>query len=504
MRNVAQTAALMAVFTLISKLLGFVRETVMAACFGAGNITDAYVMATSIPNIIFAGVFSAIATAYLPLYSRINEQEGEDAGNRYTNEVVNLLLIVSLISGVVGLIFSDQIVSIFARGFVGERAALTSFFVKITFSYVIFTSTSGILESYLRYKNMFLPQIVIGYSQNCIMITMILISAYSTYYLLAFGLLISYALRLFLLAWIAKKQNYSYHVRRISRKTICQISTMAIPVFIGSSADQINQFVDKTLASGLAEGSVSALNYANIIIGLISGLTVTILTTITYPKLAQASALKDGERFNAIFGTGINLILIIAVPFSIGAIVFHEQVVQVIYERGAFDPVATALTGTAVFCYAIGLAFSSMIGLMVQVFYSNYDSKSPVYAGFFAVVINIALNLLLVGSLKHNGLALATSIANIGNFLLLCYMLRKKYPQIHVIKSVRTLITILAASLASVGAAAFVYFVIGGMVWLPRMVWLGLAVMTAGICYLILLLVFKVEELQLLKGLRKR
>lgn len=110
---------------------------------------------------------------------------------------------------------------------------------------------------------------------------------------------------------------------------------------------------------------------------------------------------------------------------------------------------------------------------MVQVFYSNYDSKSPVYAGFFAVDINITLNLLLVGSLEHNGLALATSIANIGNFLLLCYMLRKKYPQIHVIKSVKTLITILAVSLISVGAAAFVYFVIGGMVWMPRMVWLG-------------------------------
>ncbi len=504
MRNAAQTAFLMAVLTLISKLLGFARETVMAACFGAGNITDAYVMATGIPNIIFSGVFSAVATAYLPLYSRLNEQEGEEAGHRYTSEVINLLLIVSLISGVIGLVFSDQIVSIFARGFVGERAALTSFFVKVTFSYVIFTSSAEILESYLKYKNMFLPQIVIGYTQNFIVITMILVSAYSTYYLLAFGLLISYALRLFLVARIAKKQNYRYQVRRISKKTIRQISTMAIPVFIGSSASQINQFVDKTLASGLVEGSVAALNYANIIISLISGLTVTILTTITYPKLTQASALKDEERFIVIFGTGINLILIIAVPFSIGVMVFHEQVVQVIYERGAFDPTATALTGTAVFYYAIGLAFSSMITLMVQVFYSNYDSKSPVYAGFFAVAINISLNLLLVGSLKHNGLALATSIANMGNFLLLYYMLRKKYPQIHVIKSVKTLFTILAASLVSVGAAAFVYFVVGEMLWLPRMIWLGLAVMTAGICYLILLMVFKVEELQLLKGLIKR
>lgn len=126
---------------------------------------------------------------------------------------------------------------------------------------------------------------------------------------------------------------------------------MAIPVFIGSSAGQINQFADKTLASGLIKGSASALNYAKIIIALISGLTVTILTTITYPKLAQASALKDEERFNAIFGTGINPILIIALPFSIGAMVFHEQVVQVIYERGAFEPVATALTGTAVLGY---------------------------------------------------------------------------------------------------------------------------------------------------------
>ena len=170
MRTAAQTAALMAILTLISKAFGFVREMVMANFFGTTYITDAYVMAFAIPMIIFGGIFGSVATAYMPLFSRISENEGEKAGSKFTSEVINLLLIVSIFAAIIGIIFSDQIVSLFASGFSGETARLTSFFTKVTFCYILFTSIAGILEEYLQYKGTFLVQIVLGYIQNGILL----------------------------------------------------------------------------------------------------------------------------------------------------------------------------------------------------------------------------------------------------------------------------------------------------------------------------------------------
>lgn len=504
MRNLAQTAFLMAVLTLISKMLGFVRETVMAGFFGASYITDAYVLATSIPNMIFAGIFAAIATAYMPTYSRAVELKGEGEGDRFTSEVINILLTASLLSSVVGLVFSDQIVSVFASGFEGETAKLTGFFVKITFSYCIFTSLADILENYLRYKNVFLAQIVIGYTQNLVIIMIIIISAYSTYHLLAFGLMIAYAIRLILIWRISKKRGFRYQGKLPAKATIKQMSILALPVFLGSSVSQINLFVDKTLASGLTEGSASALNYANLVVTLISGLTVTILTTVTYPKLNQAKAQQEMGKFNDILSTGINLILIVTIPFTLGSILFHNQVVQVIYERGAFDVAATAMTSTAFLYYGLGLIFVSLNTLLIQAYYSHYDSKTPLLYGLCSVAVNIILNLILVRFMQHNGLALATSVANLVSTMLLYVGIRKKYSEIQLIRSWKKIAAICVASTISVAAALFVYYGIGELVWMPRMILLGIAVVISGICYLILLKLLKISEITLLSGIIKR
>ena len=140
MQTLVRTAFFMAVFTLIAKLFGFVREMFMAYFFGTSFITDAYVLSTNLPNIIFGGVFGALAIAYMPLFSKKMETEGEKSASRFTNEVITILLIASAVSAVVGIIFSDQLTAIFARGFSGETAELCSFFIKVTFFYVFFTS----------------------------------------------------------------------------------------------------------------------------------------------------------------------------------------------------------------------------------------------------------------------------------------------------------------------------------------------------------------------------
>lgn len=498
-RTAAQTAVLMAILTLGSKLLGFIREMVMAGFFGTSYITDAYVMAQSIPTVIFSGVFGAVAVAYMPIFSKEIEQRGRQAGNQFTSQVINVLVVASIISVFVGFVFSHPIVKIFASGFNGETAELTAYFLKVTFAYVLFTSVAGILESFLQYKNVFLPQIFAGYIQNIVVIATFAVSFYFSFYLLVYGLFIAYIIRLALILILAKNAGFKYSVELSWSKTIKKIVTMSLPIFIGSSVGQINLFVDKTLASRLEVGSVAALNYANLIISLITGLTVTILTTVIYPKMAQASATNNKDRLNDILGTGINLILMITIPFTLGTIAFNDEIIHLIYERGAFDSRAASLTSSALLFFALGMVFVSINTLIVQTYYLKYDTKTPLGIGIGAVSINIVLNLILVNPMHHNGLALATSISYTFNTVLLYLSMHKKHPEIIILKSKRKLLAMVLSAILSVGSAVIFYkfatYFAGGI----ETILLIISIMIAGIVYLLLLIAFKFEEINLLK-----
>lgn len=507
-RTAAQTAILMAILTLISKGFGFIREMIMANFYGISYVTDAYVLAVAIPGILFAGVFGAVGTAYMPVFSKIAEEKGPKEGSKFTSEIINILLIVSIFAAIVGIVFSDQIVSIFAvEGFPEKTAELTSFFLKVTFCYTFFTSTAGVLESYLQYRGIFLSQIIVGYVLNLCIIVVFFISAYTSHYYLVFGYLLGYALRFIILMVISKKRDLKYTPTLKIDDSVKMIAVIAIPVFISSSIQQINVFVDKSLASGLPVGSVSALNYGVVLLGLITGLTITILSTILYPKMNQANSLENHERFSNIVGTGLTLVTMLALPFTLGILVYSEQVVQIVYERGTFDATATAFTASAFFYYGIGLLFMSLNDLLMRAYYSMHDTKLPMIFAGISVIINVTLNVLLVKYMAHNGLALATSISYMGNTFMLLIGMKKKYPHIEVLRSKRKLVKIAVASVIAVGMSYLVYtFVIMPFshVIYMRIVQLGLAIAVAGIVYIALLIAFKVDEIKLVKGIVRR
>lgn len=504
-RNAAQTATLMVILTIASKPLGFIREMVMAGFFGTSYVVDAYVMAQSIPSIIFAGVFEAVATSYVPLLSEKIEKGSSKEGNAFTSAIINILLAASVISSMIGILFSDQITAVFAKGFTGETAELTSFFIKITFSYSFFSSTASILDAFLRYKNIFLTQIIISYTQNIVLIGTIIVSAFFSYYFLAFGLLISYAIKLFFMYTTSRKEGYEYSLHGgITREIVRNISVLAIPVFLGSSASQINLFIDKYLASNLAEGSIAALNYAATLNTTITSLTVGILITMIYPKLAQANATENKARFVELVQSVFNLIIIITLPFSLGAMIYCNQIVQIVLERGAFDVTATSFTASAYFFYSAGMLFTSLSSFFVQIYYSVHDMKTPMYFAIVGVIVNIVLNFLLVGSMQHNGLALATSISAVCNAVLLYVGLRKRHKEIKIIKNIKKIGCIFVDTGVSVGASHLIYTFLINNIWMPRMLYLIIAVLFAVVIYIMVLKIFKIEELNIIRQLFKK
>lgn len=500
----AQTAVLMAILTLGSKCVGFVREMVMANYFGTSFIVDAYTLANSIPNMIFGSIFSSVAVSFMPVFSKKCELEGEKEANLFTSRTLNVLMILSTISAIIGLFFSDQLVAIFSQFKDPETIALTSFYLKITFSFIIFNSVATLMEAFLQYRGVFLPQIIVGYLQSSSIILVAIISAHTSYYYLSFGILLGCALRAVGISVLAGKRGFRYSFDWKLGAATKEIMVLALPIFIGGGINQVNAFVDRMLASGLQEGSIAALNYGNLIVGMINAMTVTIMVTIIYPKMTQANALKDYERLGSIAERGINLVMLVAVPCTLGAMVYSEQVIQVVYERGAFDPAATALTGPAFFYYSIGLAFICLSTLLAKVYYSFGDTRTPMYGGLMGMVVNVVLNLILVRYMAHGGLALATSIAAAVNAVMLYYMMKRKYPQITLIRSTKKMWLIGLISVASVAASYGAYRLIGDNLWMPRIILLGIAVAAAGVVYLVLLYLARIEEVQMIRDLFHR
>ena len=504
MRKAAQTAAMMAVLTLGMKLLGFMREVFMAGFFGTSYIADAYVMASNIPGILFAGVFTSVGVSYMPIFSQIFEKEGTEKANRFTSEAINLSALIALCFSILGIIFSDQVVSIFAAGFEGETAALTSSYLKITFLYVVFAAASALLEAYLQYKGTFLKPVLTGYLQSGFVLVAIIISAYFGRYFLAFGLLLGSALKMLALVFIARERGFHYTPTLKVGESAKKIVALAIPVFIGSTVNQVNSFVDKMMASGLPEGSVAALNYGYLLTNMITAMTITIIVTIIYPRLTHAKAIGDNWSFNDSISKGMCITVIIGLPCSLGSMVFSEQVVHLVYERGAFDAASTALTDGAFFYYALGLTFVAINALLVKVYYAMQDMRTPVICGIIGAVTNILLILLLVGPMQHRGLALATGIAAIVNSLLLYLILRRKYPDVRVVSSTKKMMLICVAAVLAIAIARLVYIPFVDESGITAIIGLFSAVVFAGLSYLALLKVFKIEELSLLTDLIRR
>ena len=500
----AQTALLMAVFTMGSKLVGFLREMVLANYYGAGVITDAYVMAQSIPNMLFASLFSAVAISYMPTFSKKHELEGEAEANLFTSRVLNILVLISSVSALLGFLCPDLLVRIFAGNFSAEQAALTESYLRITMCLLMFSSISTLLEAFLQYKGVFLPQIVLGYSQSASIIVFIIISAYTSHYYLAFGVLVGNIIRCAGVSTLARRRGLRYSFDWRLGDTAKNIVMLALPIFIGGSINQINAFVDKSLASGLETGSVAALNYANLISNMILTVTSTILVTLIYPKLTQANSLEDYDRVNSIMERGMNVVFVIAAPCTLGAMAYSGPVIQAVYERGAFDAGASALTESAFFWYAAGILFQGLALLLTKLYYSMGNTKTPVVYAAIAAVTNIVLNVILVGPMKQGGLALATSVAAGVNVIQLYFGLRRKYPQVQLLRSKRKVGKILAATVTAVAISRIAYGVVTGTGALPALICLGAAVCVAGLVYLALLIALKIDEVRLIGDLFRR
>ena len=503
MSKIAKSAVGLMAATLIAKVLGFGRELVLGSAYGISSYTDAYVIAYNIPIIIFAVVGSALSTTFIPMYHDVENELGSKLALKFTNNIFNIVIVLCTLFAIIGFVFTEPIVKLFAVGFKGETLEIAIKFTKIIILGVIFLGLTYLMTSYLQIKGNFVIPGLISLPQNIIIIISIILSVKYGVKILAYGSLLAMGSQFLFQVPFAIKHGYKYKpYLNIKDESLKKMIILLGPVIIGIAVSQVNTVIDRNLASTLADGSIAALNYANKLNGFVVGMFIMSISAVIYPILSKLSCEDNKIKFNETIVKTLNSIILIVLPVSVGAIVLANPIVKVLFERGEFDERATSMTAIALAGYAIGMIGLGVYDILSKVFFALKDTKTPLIVGtFIGVPLNIILNLILIKFIGHAGLALATSIATLVYTGIAFIVLKRKIGDFGQNKIAKTTVKSLTASLLMGCMSLFSYkFLISilGSGKLKIIISLGVAILTGAIIYAIIIMLFKIEEVDFL------
>ena len=422
-----KTVVLLMVITIFSKVLGFLRDVFLSYFYGATSISDVFLVSIMIPTVIFALIGNAITTGFIPMYTRIENEGGSRAAKIFTGQVTNgVFLLGSIVVGF-GLIFTEPIVKIFASGFRGETLETAIIFTRISLISIYFHGMIFILSAYLQVKNIFLVPNLIGFPANIAIIVFVYVSAVFNVYLLAIGAVLSVFLQFFLLFIFALKHGFRFQRGLKFRNGYLQkLMIITFPAAIGTGIAQVNLMVDRTMASWISEGGISALNYADTLNLFAAGIITTSIIAVLFPKISTLAAAGQMAELKDVLARGIQMILLCIFPATVAYMVFSQEFVSLLYGRGQFDAFAITLTSSSLFYYSIGMTGYCLHAMISKVFFALQDTKNPMYNGLLTLVLNVLLNFSFAPFLGVGGLALATSVSSIIGILFLGHKLQKR------------------------------------------------------------------------------
>ena len=426
---------------MVSRVLGLVRDIVLARWFGADAGMDAFFVAFKIPNFmrrLFAeGAFSQ---AFVPVISEYREQRDLPEVQQLVNRVAGTMLGVLSLITVIGVLASPVLVAIFAPGFLYRDPAqfdLAALMLRMTFPYLLLVSlvafAAGILNTYGRFAAasfapVWLNVVLIG---AAILVSPRLAQPELA---LAGGVFVAGVVQiLFLLPSLRRVGLFPRPQWGMQDTGVRRIMKLMLPGIIGSSVAQINLLFDTLIASFLVAGSVSWLYYSDRLVEFPLGVFAIALATVILPSLSRSHATDSTTEFSRTVDWGLRLVLLIAVPSATGLFLLARPMLATLFNYGDFNAADVDMAGLSLMAYTVGLPAFMLIKILAPAFYSRKDTRTPVRIAIVALLTNMGLNLMFVVPLvmleipgQHAGLALATSLAAWVNAGLLYRMLRKQ------------------------------------------------------------------------------
>ena len=477
--GIARSAGIVSLAVMGSRVLGLVREQVMAKYFGAGFLYDSFVVAFRIPNLLrdlFAeGALSAAFVKTFTTYT-LDEEKGEDAAWRLASLVMNALVVILSLITILGIIFSPQLVMLLTKGgFVGEKAELTTTLTRIMFPFLTLVALAAVAMGVLNTKRHFgIP----ASASTLFNVGSILGGLGFAYYLsgggwttptdpnavpeiaaqramigMAMGTLVGGALQFLIQVPTLFKVGFRFRPQiSFSDPGVRQIMRLMGPAIIGTSAVQINVMIN-TMFVGDIEGGASWLSYAFRLMQFPIGVFGVAISTATLPAISKFAALKDIESFRSTLASSINLVFLLTIPSACGLVVLGRPIISLIYERGAFTATTTEMVALALAAYSVGLAGYAAIKVLSPAFYALDDARTPAIVSIASIAVNLIASFLFKNvfatyGYAHVGLALSTSCVALINFLVLVFLMHRRIGGLDGRKILSSLARIALASLA--------------------------------------------------------
>jgi len=455
--------------TFLSRILGYIRDMLVADMFGVGMFADVFYAAFRIPN-LFRRLFGegSFSAAFIPVFSKSLQTQEKSETQKLLNAVFTALFSVLIIVTILGIFASPLLVRLIAWGYTGEKLSLTIELTRWMFPFIVFISLAAFLLAILNsLRSFFLP----AFAPSALSMAEIfyvlalapaILSDGNRIVGLAVSVVVGGALHfiiqypaLKLLGWQLKlKLKINYNGEEIpfyQHPGIRRIVILMIPAMIGLSVDQINSFVDSICASFLPTGAMSALYYSNRVMQLPLAIFGLAFASVSLPAMSKAFAQNDMKTLKSSLNHSVRFSVFTLVPAAVGLIVIGMPITRLLFERGHFNEHASQITNFALTFYSVGLPAYAVAKIFANAFYSFQDTKTPVFTAMWAMILHVVLCVIVMlwTNMGVGGLALSTAISSYFNVALLSWILRKRIGKLGLKKIVYSTMKSLIASAAT-------------------------------------------------------
>lgn len=428
--------------SLLGKFIGFLRDAVIAAYYGANWLTDAFFFAQSMPGIIFPAVCNSLSTAFLSIYVSKNV-ESRDAADKYGSKALSFSVALAIALSIIAILLTPIIVPLFAPGFTEAQSELAQHLTRITMAAFVLIMIQYMLGAILSAKKIFYGAQIAAlfYNVTVILITVILGKSQNMD-MLTYTVVIGHIVQVLSLCFFARKHFRYKPTCSILDKETKALIQLTLPIILGNSIVQINNIVDKVLSSLLGEGAMSALSYSNTLNRFVTGIVITTLSTVIYPIMAEQFSTNNEKEVSATIRNSISICLIVLLPVSVITSLCAEDIVKIVYQRGSFDVTATQLTSYALSFYGLMYVFSAVQEIVTRAFYSMKDTKTPLKTAAVAILSNAIMSYFFsrVLGMGLGGIALGTTLSTLFAAVLLIIVLRKRIKGLELGKLTKTLL----------------------------------------------------------------
>lgn len=482
--DIIRKGSVITLITLISRPLGYIREAIQAYLFGATLLVDAFIVAFNFPELIQTLFFSGATSAFLiPVCTKYLNDSREYS--RIYSTFINISIILTLFVSILFFIFSGTVVRAIAPGFTDEAKAITNNLFLIMIPVIAFHTILSVMKAFLNAKEHFAAPEMSGILWNLAFIaSAVLLGKNLGIYSLAIGVSAGAALQIVMQYPYLRRYGIRYSMTLdLKHPAIDTAKRLFTGALIATSIVPINSFVGRIIASYLPHGEVASLSYAFRIFILPFSLFAVPVYTVMFSKISKLFHDNDIQGIRAHIDSSLVLLSATLIPATILLCTTGDLCVKILYERGAFTPADTAMTNRALFGYSIGLIFYALSISFVRVFNAMHDMRTPALVGITSIALNAVIASILMAPFRNLGIALATSIVSLYNFLLLYAIMKKRTGYRIAKKAARDIIRSLLAGIILVLSIVLMRRILPGWPYVQLALSAALTVIVYGIFF---------------------